>query len=333
MSVSHATVRSGRRRGRRRGRSRRSGPRLVRMAFGDRLGVKRTSGCHWRATGYRWGQTRGVEPYSVVGSRRMSCSTSSSADALEDRADALRDRQLDAEPLRDVSQHGRGRQALDDHADLRTAPPPGDTPWAMSSPARRLRPVGAQHVTMRSPIPASPANVSGRAPAASASRRISARPRATRAALRVVAEPQAVGAAGRERDDVLGRRAELDARRRRRSHRRGRSVEWTASWRRTASSRSSLATTAAAGSPRTISSAMFGPERTATGRPRRASRAARRSPGRAPSSGSGRAPSPGSAARPRRTPCSAPRRRRGRLRKGRLGDRRGADTVRSASRA
>ena len=59
----------------------------------------------------------------------------------------------------------------------------GRAPRAISSPARRFLPEGDQHVTMRSPIPARPANVSGRAPADSARRRISARPRATSAAL------------------------------------------------------------------------------------------------------------------------------------------------------
>ena len=87
----------------------------------------------------------------------------------------------------------------------------GVAPRAMSSPARRFRPDGDQHVTMRSPIPASPANVSGRAPADSASRRISASPRATSAAFELSPEREAVGAAGRERDDVLRRRAQLDA--------------------------------------------------------------------------------------------------------------------------
>ena len=47
---------------------------------------------------------------------------------------------------------------------------------------------------------------------------------------------------------------------------------------------SSLAITAAAGRPSAISSAMFGPDSTATGGPRRASRAGRPSRGRGPSS-------------------------------------------------
>ena len=116
-------------------------------------------------------------------------------------------------------------------------------------------------------MPARPAKVSGRAPAASASRLISARPRATSAAFalspsrRPSAPPAAsaitffAAAQSSTPDHVV---AHVDAKDRRvRRH-----LE------RTASSRSSLATTAAAGSPRTISSAMFGPESTATGRPR-----------------------------------------------------------------
>ena len=48
-------------------------------------------------------------------------------------------------------------------ADLGAAARPV-APRAISSPARRLRPWRIQHVTIRSPIPASPENVSGRAP-------------------------------------------------------------------------------------------------------------------------------------------------------------------------
>ena len=84
-------------------------------------------------------------------------------------------------------------------------------PRAISSPAWRLRPWRLQQVTIRSPIPARPANVSGRAPHASPRRAISASPRVISAALRVVAEAEAVDAAGGERDHVLRRRAELDA--------------------------------------------------------------------------------------------------------------------------
>src|SRR5439155_18067312 len=38
--------------------------------------------------------------------------------AVEHAADGLRDRQLDSEAVREVAEHGRGRQALDDLADL-----------------------------------------------------------------------------------------------------------------------------------------------------------------------------------------------------------------------
>ena len=81
----------------------------------------------------------------------------------------------------------------------------------MSSPARRFRPDGAQHVTMRSPIPARPGErvrtCAGRLGEASHLRKAARDERR----LRVVAEPEAVGSARRERDDVLGGRAELDS--------------------------------------------------------------------------------------------------------------------------
>ena len=38
--------------------------------------------------------------------------------SLEDGADALRDRELDLEAVREIAEHRRGRQTLDDHADL-----------------------------------------------------------------------------------------------------------------------------------------------------------------------------------------------------------------------
>ena len=57
--------------------------------------------------------------YSVVGARCISVPTSSwSGSPLEHRADAFRDRQLDPEPVREIAQHRRRRQALDDHPDL-----------------------------------------------------------------------------------------------------------------------------------------------------------------------------------------------------------------------
>ena len=65
----------------------------------------------------------------------------------------------------------------------------GVAPRAISSPARRFRPWRDQQVTIRSPMPASPANVSGRAPHASPSRAISARPRVISAALPLSPRP------------------------------------------------------------------------------------------------------------------------------------------------
>ena len=58
---------------------------------------------------------------------------SPSGDAVEDGADALGDRHLDPEPVREVAQHGCGRQALDDHADL------GHRLRRASRPGRRAR--------------------------------------------------------------------------------------------------------------------------------------------------------------------------------------------------
>ena len=81
----------------------------------------------------------------------------------------------------------------------------------MSSPARRFLPDGDQHVTIRSPIPASPANVSG--PCAGRLREPTHLREPTRDERRlgVVAQREAVRPTGGERDDVLRRRAELDA--------------------------------------------------------------------------------------------------------------------------
>ena len=115
-------------------------------------------------------------------------------------------------------------------------------------------------------MPARPENVSGRRRAASPSRAISASPRVIERRLRVVAEAEPVDAAGGERDHVLRRGAELDAddvvvdvdAEDRRVDR--------AAGARAASAASSLAITAAPGRPAAISSAMFGPESTATGR-------------------------------------------------------------------
>ena len=60
-------------------------------------------------------------------------------------------------------------------------------------------------------MPARPANVSGRAPARLGEPRHLGEPARDERRLRVVAEPEAVDAAGRERDHVLRRRAQLDA--------------------------------------------------------------------------------------------------------------------------
>ena len=143
----------------------------------------------------------------------------------------------------------------------------GEAPRAISSPARRLRLWRLQHVTIRSPIPASPENVSGRAPDASPSRTISARPRVISAALPLSPMPEPVDGARAERDHVLRRRAELDPDEVGVHVDAEASARWISCWSRVASASSSLAITAAAGRPSEISSAWFGPESTATGRP------------------------------------------------------------------
>src|SRR6266511_6080256 len=65
----------------------------------------------------------------------------------------------------------------------------GEAPRAISSPAARLRPCRDSQVTIRSPMPARPANVSGRPPHASPSRAISTSPRVISAALPLSPSP------------------------------------------------------------------------------------------------------------------------------------------------
>ena len=69
-----------------------------------------------------WNERADMRPkatYSAVGSRPIrSPDELVQRLAAEDGADALGDRQLDSEAAREVAQHRRGRQALDDHPDL-----------------------------------------------------------------------------------------------------------------------------------------------------------------------------------------------------------------------
>ena len=88
-------------------------------------------------------------------------------------------------------------------------------------PTWRLRLRSPVQVSTRSPRPLSPASVSRRPPSAHASREISARPRVISAAMRVVPEAEPFDDAGGNRDDVLQRAADLDARRHRRCRRAG----------------------------------------------------------------------------------------------------------------
>src|SRR5579859_2880644 len=151
----------------------------------------------------------------------------------------------------------------------------GVRPCAMSSPACRLRPWRLVHVTMRSPMPARPANVSGRAPNAAPSRAISASPRVRIAAFALsprsspstppAASPITFFAAAHSSTPTM---SGLTYARK--------IVELIACCSCPARKPSSLAITAAVGKPIAISSAMFGPERTATGRSR--TQAERRSP-------------------------------------------------------
>ena len=141
----------------------------------------------------------------------MSWPTRSVSDcALEHRAHAFGDRELDLEPVREIAQHGRRRQPLDDHADLR---------------GRLLRARAARDELARATVPARrrPARHDEVAHPGEAGERV--RPGAGRLGepphlreaarderrLRVVAEREPVRAARGQRDDVLRRRAQLDA--------------------------------------------------------------------------------------------------------------------------
>ena len=114
-------------------------------------------------------------------------------------------------------------------------------------------------------MPARPANVSARAPAASPSLAISARPRAMRDAFALSpsdrpSTPPAASAItffAAAHSSTPTRSGLTYARKR---------PELRACWSRPARKPSSLAITAAVGRPAAISSAMFGPERTATER-------------------------------------------------------------------
>src|SRR5664279_3246015 len=143
----------------------------------------------------------------------------------------------------------------------------GVRPWAISSPARRFRPWRLQHVTIRSPMPASPENVSGRAPNASPRRAISARPRVISAALELSprsspSTPPAASAItffAAAQSSTPTTSGFTYARK---------TLELIACCNWPARKPSSLAITAAVGRPAAISVARFGPERTATPRPR-----------------------------------------------------------------
>ena len=146
-----------------------------------------------------------------VGRRPIrSPASSSSGVAGEDGADALGDRQLDPEPAREVAQHRRRRQALDDLADL------GDRLLRRRSARDQL--AGAAVAAGRVPArddQVAHAGEPGERLRAGAARL--AEPRhldeaaGDSAAFALSPSAEAVDAAGGERDHVLRRRAELDA--------------------------------------------------------------------------------------------------------------------------
>src|SRR3990170_1210625 len=146
---------------------------------------------------------RGLASHELVDERRE-------RHAVEDRAHAFRDRQLDAEPVREVAKHRGGRQTFDHHPDLggslvgrgalgdelagaavapRGRPACDDEVAHAGQPGERVRPSPGH---LRQPPHLRQA--------AGDERR-----------LPVVPEPEPVRAAGCECDHVLRRRAELDA--------------------------------------------------------------------------------------------------------------------------
>ena len=160
---------------------------LVRVPLGDRLRAEAE-----RAGAHRRKRSRS-EPasYSEVGSRCISVADEvAERDAVEDGADALGDRHLDLEPVREVAQHGRGRQALDDHADLghglRGRRALGDE-LAAAAVAARLRPAGDDQVAHARRARRT-SRASRRPPRRSAP--ISASPRATSAAFALSPSPR-----------------------------------------------------------------------------------------------------------------------------------------------
>ena len=230
---------------------------LVRMAFGDRLGGERErAGCRHGAKGYLG--------YSVVGSRRMSCSTRSVSATPRARHTTFGDRQLDVERPGEIAEDGRRRQPFDDHPDLGAGllrgRALGDELTGAPVPARRRPARDDQVAHPRQP----------REGVRACACRLREPPHLRNPAgderrLRVVPEAESVGPARGERDHVLGRRAQLHShdvlvddaedRRVQRELKPDRELEICACDDR--GRREPLAT----------SSAMFGPERTATGRP------------------------------------------------------------------
>src|SRR3954463_10718647 len=139
----------------------------------------------------------------------QACGEVGDALAREDRADAFGDRELHVETVREVAQNGGRRQTLDRLADL------GDRPF-------RRQALGDELAGMAVAAVAGPARGDQGAEPREAGEVLRPRSRrfpepchlreATRdeRGLRVVAEPEPVDAAGRERDHVLRRRAQLD---------------------------------------------------------------------------------------------------------------------------
>src|SRR5262249_3514191 len=148
-------------------------------------------------------------------------------------------------------------------------------PREISSPARRFRPVGCQHVTTRSPMPASPANVSGSAPSASPSRALPTRPRVISAAF-ALSPSSRPSTAPAESAITFFAAAQISTPIRSLLTYTRNTSELIASCSQSASASSSDAITVAPGRPASTSSAWLGPDRTATGLSR--TRVERRAP-------------------------------------------------------
>ena len=157
-------------------------------------------------------QTRPMPCSSSVASRPMRCGSrrGDGRTFVQDRSHLTGDRQLDTL----VAGRARRRRCSSRRPRRPSASPARRSrsvpPRATCSPKPRLRLCFDVQVAMRSPIPASPMYVSGLAPRAVPRRAHLRQSARHERGLGVVAVAEAVGHAGRDRDDVLGRAAQLD---------------------------------------------------------------------------------------------------------------------------